>query len=75
MKTRVEIRIGDGKVRPMVKRDRGGDWYVETTVEQHVAHGRGLWVRTWKPDTKEKAGGVVDGKGMLIGPTRRLTVG
>lgn len=70
MTTIIAVRIGDGKTKPKLQKVSGG-WEVVGEVEQCVKYGRGAWVRTY-----ELAGGLPkDGKGFLIGPTRRLTVG
>jgi len=66
----IEVQIGDGKKRPRIVK-RGDLWVVESDVEQHVAHGRAVWVRTFD----HKGAGPKDGKGLLCGPTRKLTRG
>ena len=71
MKTRIEIGISDPVKRPKVTRDSGGHWSVTFEIFQHNMHTRGVWVKTFDAGTDTPK----DGKGFLVGPTRRLTVG
>ena len=71
MRTVIEIQIGDGKDRPTVTQDTNGGWVVLAEAEQCVPYGRGVWVKTFAVgNTTPK-----DGKGFLIGPTRKLKLG
>jgi hypothetical protein len=70
MRTIVEVVIGDGTAKPKLRK-QGGLWSVIGDTEQCVAYSRGVWVRTWDPSKMNP----VAGKGLLIGPTRKLTVG
>lgn len=66
----IEVQIGDGKKRPRIVK-RGDLWVVESDLEQCVAYGRAVWVRTFD----SKGDRPKDGKGFLCGPTRKLTKG
>ena len=75
MKTKIEVVIGDGDKRPTVKQING-KWVVLGESAQVVTYGRAVWVRTFAPDNGTlKSQKPVDGKGFLVGPTRRLTKG
>lgn len=71
MKTLIEVQIADGKAKPKVVRS-GGGWSVVAEVEQHVANGRAVWIRTWNPCELSEP---KDGKGFLVGLGRKLRVG
>jgi len=71
MTTTIEVRIGDGQTKPKLERSNGG-WVVVCELSGHVKYTRAVWVRSWNPAelTHPK-----DGKGFLVGQTRKLTVG
>lgn len=71
MKTILEIRIGDGQAKPRIEKTHGG-WAVIGECSGCVAYIRGLWVRTYEPGNEDAP---KDGKGFLVGPTRKLKAG
>ena len=71
MKTKIEVVIGDGSKQPKMLKQADGRWAVIGESAQCVGYGRGVWVRTFLPDGIDP----VDGKGFLVGPTRRLKKG
>ena len=70
MKTKIEVVIGLGNKRPIVRK-RGSTWTVTGETEQCVQYGRGLWAKTFLVDSTAP----MDGKGFLVGPTGKLTQG
>ena len=67
---KVEVRIGDGTIKPKVVKCPDGTYVIQGKLEQgFVAHRRALWMKTYRNDQP------VDGKGFVVGPTGKLTKG
>ncbi len=71
MKTIIEVGISDPVGKPKLKQYSPGHWAVTFEIVQRAQYTRAVWVRT-SPDWDEMP---KDGKGFVVGPTRKLTVG
>lgn len=70
MKTIIEVTIGDGEKRPSVRKC-GNKWVIVGECNQCVAYGRAVWVKTFRSSSEKPD----DGKGLLVGPTGKLSIG